>query len=243
MSVFKAKAEILRGRFEDHFWREEIGTYALALDGTNQPCRVCSSNAAQCLFTGIAEPARARRVAQTIFHPEFYSGWGVRTLASDELTYNPLSYHNGSVWPHDNALIAWGLARYGETKAAARLLSGLFEAGGYFELNRMPELFCGFPRHAGVGPIPYPVACSPQAWSAASVFLLIQASLGLKIDAAAARVVFSRPALPPSLPELRIFDLEAGGGRVDLLLTRHDEDVSIRTLRRQGPHVHVLIDQ
>jgi glycogen debranching enzyme len=243
VSAFKAKAEVLRRRFEDLFWCEEIGTYALALDGENRPCRVRSSNAAQCLFTGIADPGRARRVAQTIFHPDFYSGWGVRTLAAGEPAFNPLSYHNGSIWPHDNALIAWGLARYGETKAAARLLSGIFEAGTYFDLNRMPELFCGFPRHAGVGPIPYPVACSPQAWSAASVFLLIQASLGLKIDATEPKVVFSRPALPASLPELRIFDLEAGGGRVDLLLTRHDEDVSIRAMRRQGAHVHVLIDQ
>jgi glycogen debranching enzyme len=123
------------------------------------------------------------------------------------------------------------------------LLAGLFEAGQYFELNRMPELFCGFARHAGVGPIPYPVACSPQAWSAASVFLLVQASLGLHIDATAARVVFRRPVLPASIPELRIFDLEVGGGRVDLLLTRHDEDVSVRVLRRQGNHIHVLIEQ
>ena len=140
-------------------------------------------------------------------------------------------------------MIAWGLARYGETKAAARLLAGLFEAGQYFELNRMPELFCGFARHAGVGPIPYPVACSPQAWSAASVLLLIQASLGLDIDASAARVVFRRPALPISVPELRIFDLEVAGGRVDLLLTRHDEDVSVRVLRRSGSEIDVLIEQ
>ena len=237
------KAETVRRQFERSFWLEELGTYALALDSEKRPCRVRSSNGAHCLFTGIAELGRALRVTQTIFHPDFFSGWGLRTLASGEARYNPLSYHNGSVWPHDNALIAWGLARYGETKAAARLLAGLFEAGQYFELNRMPELFCGFARHAGVGPIPYPVACSPQAWSAASVFMLIQASLGLHIDATAARVVFRRPALPSSLPELRIFDLEVGGGRVDMLLTRHDEDVSVRVLRRQGNHIHVLIEQ
>ena len=240
---FAAKAEAVRRRFEELFWCEDIGTYALALDGQNghagcalpMPRSVCSR--------GSPIAAERSKSRQTIFHPDFFSGWGVRTLASGEARYNPLSYHNGSVWPHDNALIAWGLARYGETKAAARLLAGLFEAGQYFDLNRMPELFCGFARHGGVGPIPYPVACSPQAWSAASVFLLVQASLGLKIDATAGRVVFSRPALPSSLPELRIFDLEVGGGRVDLLLTRHDEDVSVRVLRRQGRHVHVSIDQ
>ena len=172
------------GNSSDSFWLEDLGTYALALDCRKaaMPGAVVQRRLSVC-SRGSPSRTRARRVIQTIFHPDFFSGWGVRTLASGEARYNPLSYHNGSVWPHDNALIAWGLARYGETKAAARLLAGLFEAGQYFELNRMPELFCGFARHAGVGPIPYPVACSPQAWSAASVFLLIQASLGLHIDA------------------------------------------------------------
>jgi glycogen debranching enzyme len=241
-TVLTARAEALRLRFEELYWCEDLGTYALALDGAKKPCRVRSSNSGQCLFTGIADAARARRVVQTMFHPDSFSGWGIRTLAAGEARFSPLSYHNGAVWPHDNALIAWGLARYGETKAAARLLAGLFEAGQYFDLNRMPELFCGFARHAGVGPIPYPVACSPQAWSAASVFMLIQASLGLSVDGLRGRVVFSHPVLPTSLPELRIFDLEVAGGRVDLLLTGHDDDVSIRVLRRQGD-VRVSIEQ
>lgn len=241
-AIFESRADRVKQRFEELFWCDDLGTYALALDGAKRPCRMRSSNAAHSLFTGVADPQRARRIAQTILHSDFFSGWGVRTLASGEAPYNPLSYHNGSVWPHDNALIAWGLARYGETKSAARLLSGLFEAGQYFDLNRMPELFCGFPRHAGVGPIPYPVACAPQSWSAASVFLLIQASLGLKIDGPARRVIFSRPVLPSSLPELHIFDLEVGGARVDLVLTRHDEDVSIRALRKQG-QMSVLIEE
>jgi glycogen debranching enzyme len=241
-AALMARAEALRLRFEELYWCEDLGTYALALDGAKNPCRVRSSNSGQCLFTGIADASRARRVVQTLLHPDSFSGWGIRTLAAGEARFSPLSYHNGAVWPHDNALIAWGLARYGETKAAARLLAGLFEAGQYFDLNRMPELFCGFARHAGVGPIPYPVACSPQAWSAASVFLLIQASLGLSVDGLLGRVVFSHPVLPPALPELRIFDLEVAEGRVDLLLTRHDDDVSIRVLRRQGD-VSVSIEQ
>jgi glycogen debranching enzyme len=241
--AFHVRAEAVRLRFEAMFWCEEIGTYALALDGENRPCRVRSSNAAQCLFTGIAEASRALTVIQTIFHPDLFSGWGLRTLAAGEARYNPLSYHNGAVWPHDNALIAWGLARHGESKGAARLLAGLFEAGQYFDLNRMPELFCGFARQAGVGPIAYPVACSPQAWSAASVLLMVQSSLGLHIDATASRVIFRRPALPSSLPELRIFDLEVGEGRVDLLCTRHDDDVSVRVLRRKGAQIEVLIEQ
>jgi glycogen debranching enzyme len=232
--MLESKAEALRLRFELSFWCEDLGTYALALDGRKQPCRVRTSNAGQCLFTGIADAARARRIAQTILHPGLFSGWGVRTLAEGEARYNPLSYHNGSVWPHDNALIAWGLARYGQSKGAAELLAGLFEAGRYFDLNRMPELFCGFPRRAGVGPIPYPVACAPQSWSAASVFLLVQASLGLSIDGRAGRVVFNRPVLPSFLPELRIFDLGIADTRVDLHLTRHGDEVSIRVLRREG---------
>jgi glycogen debranching enzyme len=239
---FQSRADDVKRLFEDTFWCDDLGTYGLALDGAKRACRVRSSNAAHVLFTAIAHPDRARRIAQTILHSDFFSGWGVRTLAAGEAHYNPLSYHNGSVWPHDNALIAWGLAGYGETKSAARLLTGLFEAGQYFELNRMPELFCGFPRHAGVGPIPYPVACAPQSWSAASVFLLIQASLGLRIDGLAKRVIFSRPVLPAFLPELHIFDLEVGGARVDLLLTRHDDDVSIRALRKHG-QVSVLIEE
>jgi glycogen debranching enzyme len=241
-SAFESRADVVKARFEELFWCDDLGTYALALDGAKRPCRLRSSNAAHGLFTGIADPERAQRIAQTILHSDFFSGWGVRTLAAGEAHYNPLSYHNGSVWPHDNALVAWGLARYGDTKSAARLLTGLFEAGLSFDLNRMPELFCGFPRHAGVGPIPYPVACAPQAWSAASVFMLVQASLGLRIDGLAMRVIFSRPVLPAFLPELHIFDIAVGGCRVDLLLTRHEDDVSIRTLRKQG-QVSVLIEE
>ncbi len=233
----------MQSRFEELFWCEEIGTYALALDGYKRPCRVWSSNAAQCLFTGIADRDRARSVIQTVFHPDLFSGWGLRTLAAGEVTFNPLSYHNGAVWPHDNALIAWGLRATAKARGPRGCSPDCSRRDSTSSSNRMPELFCGFSRQAGVGPIPYAVACSPQAWSAASVFLLIQASLGLTIDAATASVVFHRPALPSSLPELRIFDLEVGGGRVDLLLTRHDEDVSVRVLRRQGTAVNVSIDQ
>src|SRR5262249_28650060 len=196
--------ESLRERFEQAFWCEELSTYALALDGDKRPCRVRSSNAGQCLFTGIASPERARRVARGLLGPESFSGWGVRTVAATEARYNPMSYHNGTTWPHDNALIAWGLARYGLGEQALRIWTGLFEAGMYFDLYRMPELFCGFAQEPGEGPVLYPVACAPQAWSAASVFLLFQACLGLTVSGTAARVCFTRPRLPASLSELRI---------------------------------------
>src|SRR5262249_30687121 len=178
------------------------------------------SNAGQCLFTGIADAGRARRVARTLLATESFSGWGVRTVAASENRYNPMGYHNGSVWPHDNALIAWGLARYGLGEQALQIWSGLFEAGMYFDLFRMPELFCGFAQEPGEGPVLYPVACAPQAWSAASVFLLLQACLSLEINGPAAHICFTRPRLPASLGERRIHNLHGAGATVALLLLR-----------------------
>lgn len=228
------QAEDLQKRFEQAFWCEDQSTYALALDGDKEPCQVRASNAGQCLFTGIAGAERAWRVARTLLSPEFYSGWGIRTIAASEVRYNPMAYHNGSIWPHDNALIAHGLARYGLGEMALQVLTGMFEAGLFFDLHRMPELFCGFPQNAGEGPVLYPVACAPQAWSAASVFLLIQACLGLEIDGPGGRICFTRPRLPASLGELRIHNLEVAGATVDLLLTRYHDDVGVNVLRREG---------
>jgi len=215
-------------------------TYGLALDGDKRLCRVRTSNAGHCLFTGIASPEHARRVARTLLAPESFSGWGVRTVASSEGRYNPMGYHTGSVWPHDNALIAQGLARYGLAEKALQIWTGLFEAGLYFDLHRMPELFCGFPQDPGEGPVRYPVACAPQAWSAASVFLLFQACLGLEINGLEAQIRFTRPQLPASLGELRIHNLEVAGAVVDLLLARHEHDVGVNVLRREGD-VEVLV--
>lgn len=228
------QAERLRERFEQYFWCDELSTYVLALDGENQPCRVRSSNAGQCLFTGIASQDRAQRLARTLIKPESFSGWGIRTLAANEPRYNPMGYHTGSVWPHDNALIALGLSRYGLGEKALQILTGLFEASLYFDLHRMPELFCGFTRQPGEGPVLYPVACAPQAWSAASVFLLFQACLGLRISGPDSQISFTRPCLPASLNELRIHNLEVAGSSVDLLLVRHEYDVGVNVLRREG---------
>lgn len=233
-SQLARQAEVLKKRFEQAFWCEELSTYALALDGDKRPCEVRASNAGQCLFTGIAGAERAWRVGRVLFSPEFFSGWGIRTIAGSEVRYNPMAYHNGSVWPHDNALIAHGLARYGLGEMALQLLTGMFEAGLYFDLHRMPELFCGFAQNAGEGPILYPVACAPQAWSAASIFLLFQACLGLEIDGPEGRICFTRPRLPNSVGELRIHNLEVAGATVDLLITRYQNDVGVNVLRRDG---------
>jgi glycogen debranching enzyme len=195
---------------------------------------VRSSNAGQCLFGGIASPDRAARVTRGLAAAEFFSGWGIRTLAATEARYNPMAYHNGAVWPHDNALIAYGAARYGLKDFAVAVLAGLFAAGTYFDLNRMPELFCGFDREPGEGPVPYPVACAPQAWAAASVFLLLQGCLGLVVSGAERRVWLLRPLLPSFVSELRITNLEVAEATVDLLLVRHGDDVGVNVLRRDG---------
>jgi glycogen debranching enzyme len=228
------RADELRERFEEAFWCEDLSTYAIALDGDHKPCRVRTSNAGQCLYTGIVRPDRARLLARTLFAPESYSGWGIRTVAESEARYNPMSYHNGSVWPHDNALIAAGLARYNMPEKALEILGGLFEAGLYFDLDRMPELFCGFRQNPGEGPVLYPVACAPQAWSAASVFLLLQSCLNLEISGVDQTIYFTRPFMPGSLGELRIHNLEVGGATVDLLLARQEHNVGVNVLRREG---------
>lgn len=235
-----AHAERLREAFEATFWCEELGTYGLALDGEKRLCRVRTSNAGHCLFSGIVSPERADRVARTLLGPESFSGWGIRTVATTEARYNPMSYHNGSVWPHDNALIACGLSRYGMQDLVLPIWVGMFEAGLQFDLHRMPELFCGFAQDPGAGPVLYPVACSPQAWSAASVLLLLQACLGLEISSPERRVSLTRPRLPAVLGELRIHNLEVAGSTIDLVMVRHEHDVGVDVLRREGD-VEVLV--
>jgi glycogen debranching enzyme len=229
-----AQARSLQEKFEQSFWCEQLSTYALALDGKKRQCRVRASNAGQCLFTGIAGPEHATRVAHLMLAPESFSGWGIRTLATSEIRYNPMSYHNGSVWPHDNALIAAGLARSGHTDLAMEVLSRLFDASMYMDLHRLPELFCGFPRRPGEGPTLYPVACSPQAWSSAAVYLLLQSCLGLHVDALHGQISFSQPALPEFLSEVHIHNLRIGQATADLLLRRVGRDVGINVLRREG---------
>jgi glycogen debranching enzyme len=230
-----AQAELLKQRFDQAFWCEELSFYALALDGAKQPCRVRSSNAGHCLYSGIAAAERAGAIACQLLSDDFYSGWGVRTLASCETRYNPMSYHNGSIWPHDTALLAYGLARYGFTQDAMTILVGIFEASLAMDLQRLPELFCGFERHAGASPILYPVACAPQSWAAASVYLLLQGCMGLSIDAEKKQLRFAYPALPPFLDQVTISNLSIGPDcSVDIALKRYGEDVAVSVVRKQG---------
>jgi glycogen debranching enzyme len=229
-----AEADQLAARFEAAFWCPEINTYALALDGAKKPCRVRTSNAGQVLFSGIAAPDRAVLVAQGLMEPIFFSGWGIRTVAQGEARYNPMSYHNGSVWPHDNALIALGFARYDRTHAIGTLFDGLFHAATYMELRRLPELFCGFRRQNGLGPTLYPVACAPQAWASATPFTLLEASLGLQFDPFKSEIRLCNPRLPPFLDEVILRNLRLGTSSVDLRVRRHGETVSLDTPRING---------
>jgi glycogen debranching enzyme len=235
-------AEDLRLRFEEAFWCDDIGTYAIALDGRKRPCRVRSSNAGQLLFTGIVAKERAATVAEQLLGPNFFTGWGIRTIASSEARYNPMSYHNGSVWPHDNALIGLGFARYGLRREAQRLLAGLYSTSRYTDLRRPPELFCGFRRTPGKGPTFYPVACSPQAWASAAPLALLQACLGLEFDFQAEQICFRRPTLPDFLDRVIIRSLTVGASEVDILLRRYASDVSVNVLRRTGS-AEVMVKQ
>ncbi len=228
------RADNLSGEFDAAFWDRELGTYALALDGEKRPCRVRASNAGHILLCGLALPERASAVASDLMSSHFFSGWGVRTLASTEPRYNPMSYHNGSVWPHDNALIATGLARYGFLKEVARIFEGVVSAASHSDFRRLPELFCGFPRRRGRGPTFYPVACSPQAWAAAAPLSLLQACLGLEIDPVAGIVRFEHPVLPDFLDEVTLRGLTLPAGKLDVAVRRNGGEIAVSVLSRSG---------
>jgi glycogen debranching enzyme len=232
--ALESQARQLRQRFHAAFWCEEIGSYAIALDGNKQQCKVASSNAGHTLWSGIASPEHAPRIVDGLMGHRFFSGWGIRTIPAGAPRYNPMSYHNGSIWPHDNALIAAGMARYGRTESAMQLLSSTFDASLHFDAHRLPELFCGFPRRPGAGPTLYPVACSPQAWAAAAVFGMLQACLGLDIDVGKSEITLRTPRLPPFIDWIRITRLGAPGPSADLLLQRYERNVGIEVVRKDA---------
>ncbi len=239
-ATLQAQAVSLRRQFEEKFWCEEISTYAIALDGAKQPCRIVSSNAGQVLLTGIASAERAQRVADTLLSAAMFSGWGIRTVSVSAARYNPMSYHNGSVWPHDNGLIAMGMSRYGLKHAAAEIFTALFDAASYMDLRRLPELFCGFVRRERNAPTQYPVACSPQAWAGATTLCLLQATLGLELFDGSHEVALYRPVLPEFLNHVHLRNLRLSGGSVDVLLHRHGNDVAATVTRRDGDVIVVV---
>lgn len=221
---WRKRAEALRNAVEKHFWMDDLGYYALARDGSGRPCRVRASNPGHLLFTGLPARRRATLVGDQLLSPPLNSGWGIRTLAVGEARYNPMSYHNGSVWPHDMALCAAGMGRYGHRDSVVRLMAGLFEAANSFEM-RLPELFCGFPRSQGAPPIAYPVACLPQAWAAGAPFMMLQACLGLRVDGQRHEIHVDRPMLPKGIDEVELRHIRVGEHTTDITFQRVGERV------------------
>jgi glycogen debranching enzyme len=228
------EADRLQASIDARFWCDPIGTYALALDGAKRPCAVRTSNAGHVLFCGVASPDKAARVARDLMSQDLFSGWGVRTVAVGQSRYNPMSYHNGTVWPHDCSIVAAGLARYGMGEAAGRIFTGLFDAACRSSEFRLPELFCGFARRAGEGPVSYPSACTPQAWASGAVFLMLQACLGIDIDAKAGLIEVAKPYLPAFLDHVVVRDLAVGEGRATLHFRRGESGVEVGISAAEG---------
>jgi glycogen debranching enzyme len=227
-------AERLREAFNREFWMESEECYALAIDGDGRRCEVIASNAGHALWTGIADERRAAALGKRLAAEDMFSGWGIRTLSARERRYNPMSYHDGSVWPHDNAIVAAGFRRYRLVEQAVTVATGLYEAARHFEHTRLPELFCGFPRHPDQGPISYPVACAPQAWAAGSPLQLVTALVGLEADALGARLTLHSPVLPAWLRFVEIHDLRLGSATFDLGIARGRDGAAVELIGRRG---------
>jgi glycogen debranching enzyme len=236
------QATVLRRRFQEAFWVEEDGFFAGALDGDKRPVRTPVSNPGHGLYCGILEPRRAEVVARRLFEPDMFSGWGIRTMSKDAAGYNPMSYHNGTVWPHDNALIAAGLKRYGFLDETNRVATAMFEAAQFADYMRLPELFCGFTRRTPSPPVQYPVACSPQAWAAGAPFLLLQAMLGISAAAHENVLTVNKPHLPPWLNEVEIRNLRVGDSTLSLVFRREGETTGFSLLSREG-NVRVVMEE
>jgi glycogen debranching enzyme len=244
-STLVAQAETLRRKFNEAFWCDDIGFYALALDGNKTPCRVRTSNSGHALLTGIADAERGAIVTSKLLSRDFNSGWGIRTVAVGEARYNPMSYHNGSIWPHDNALVAEGLAMYGAKRGIIDIFEGLMRATSYLDHRRIPELFCGFRRRRGRGPTLYPAACSPQAWAAATPFFLIQSMLGLELRPQEREVRLNNPVIPPiAHGAITLRNVSLGDARADFVVRPSAEGgVSLEVLRVRGDlRISLVVD-
>lgn len=238
----RAEAEALRRRIQDAFWFEETGYYALALDGDKRPLPTITSNPGHLLWAGVPTAAQAQRMAAVLLGERLFSGWGVRTLARNQPVYNPLSYHDGTVWPHDNSLIALGLARYGFRVEAATILIALYEASLYFRYHRLPELFCGLGRGETDAPVHYPVSCSPQAWAAGAFFPMLQGVLGIEPDAIAGTLHLVRPYLPDRLQLMEAVRVRIGRSRVSVQFSAQRERTMANVLAIDGDPLQVRID-
>lgn len=236
----KCSSELMQ-KLEQSFWLEEDQYYAMALDRDKRPLAVMSSNPGHLLFTHTIQDRRARHVVTKLTGHGLFSGWGIRTLSEKERTYNPMSYHRGSVWPHDNSLIAFGMARYGYKQETSAIFSALFETSLHFREYRLPELFCGNQRHHRDEPVQYPVSCSPQAWASGTPIMILTALLGLEPDASNGDLRIVNPRLPEFLTFLEVRDLRVGNSRIDLDFLRQDDRTFCRVVGQRGKELVVNV--
>jgi glycogen debranching enzyme len=232
----------LRRRIRDAFWRKELGMFALALDRDKRPVPTATTNAGHLLWSRVPSPEEARRMADRFLEPDFFSGWGIRTVSAAHPVFNPMSYHNGSVWPHDNALVVLGMALYGHAWSALPVVRAIYEAAIQTEYQRLPELYCGMARGRGHRPVAYPVSCSPQAWASGSLFMLLQAMLGIYAEAPARVLHVRDPVLPDFLNELTVTRLPIGSTRVSLQFRRHGTRTLANLLSLEGDRLQVRIE-
>jgi glycogen debranching enzyme len=239
-----SEADRLRQQVLDAFWLDELGTFALALDGEKRPIPTITSNAGHLLWSRLPDPARARRVVATLLAPDMFCGWGIRTLSARHPVFNPMSYHNGSVWPHDNALIVMGLSHYGLGASALPVVVAAQDAAIGASFNRLPELYCGMDRAGAPRPVQYPVSCSPQAWASGALFMMLQAVLGILPDAPGGALHIRNPVLPTQLGELTITNLRVGTSRVSLHFERHASRtlVNVLAVESSGEPLRVQIE-
>jgi len=240
--TLRAEADDLAARIREAYWMEDLDFFALALDGEKRQVPTITSNPGHLLLAGVPTPEQARKMANILLGEHMFSGWGIRTVARTQPVYNPLSYHNGTVWPHDNALIAQGLARYGLRREAATVLGALFDTSLHFRYHRLPELFCGIWRGETDAPVAYPVSCSPQAWAAGSLFPIIQGILGIEPEATRQELRLVRPHLPPRLRYLDVLRLAVGKSRVSLQFNRVGDRTMANVLEVEGEPLNVRID-
>jgi glycogen debranching enzyme len=238
----REEGQDLKDRFNRAFWIEEDKYLAAALDGDKRQVRTIVSNPGQCFYSGILDADKAEHVARRLLQPEMFSGWGIRTMSKSATAYNPMSYHNGSVWPHDNALIAAGLKRYGYVKSTNRVVTAIFDAAIHADYMRLPELFCGFTRRTPNQPVAYPVACSPQAWAAGAPLLMLQAILGISARAHENMLTVNQPHLPPWLNVVELRNVRVGRSAISLVFRREGEITGFSLLDRKGD-VRVVMEE
>ncbi|OPY25320.1 MAG: Amylo-alpha-1,6-glucosidase [Methanocella sp. PtaU1.Bin125] len=236
----KREAGDLKKRFNEAFWMDDRGFFAMAVDARGK-CEVISSNPARCLWSGIIDKKYAPHVAGRIFEPDMFTGWGIRTLSSKERRYNPLGYHIGTVWPHDNSLIANGLYRYGYQDKSTTLFTAMYEAASAYTQFRLPELFAGFDRGIHNVPVKYPVACSPQAWSSGTMPYMLSTSLGFRPDALHHRLTFANPYLPRWLNNVNIRDIRVGDSQVDLVFQQRISGTLVDVIEKRGD-IRVMVE-